>query len=157
MSTKTNGAGTDGSGFSEQERQAIKERAKELKTQASRGRSEKKAAADELDVLDKIQKMSDTDRALAERIHAIVTTNAPDLAPKLFYGQPAYARNGKVVCFFRSGDVDKERYSTLGFSAEAPLDDDSGLWPTSYAVSELGPEAEKVITALVKRLGAADG
>ncbi|MCC2313614.1 DUF1801 domain-containing protein [Cellulomonas xiejunii] len=144
---------TDGTaeGFTEQERAAIKERAAELRTEKTRGRGNKKAA-DELDVLAKIQKMSDADRPVAERIHAIVTTTAPDLAPKLWYGQPAYARNGKVVCFFRSGDVDKERYSTFGFTTEADLDDDTGVWPTSFAVSRLTPEAEATLTALVARV-----
>ena len=119
---------TDGTaeGFTAQERAAIKERAAELRKEKSRGRGNKKAA-DELDVLAKIQEMSDADRPVAERIHAIVTTTAPDLAPKLWYGQPAYARDGKVVCFFRSGDVDKERYSTFGFTPEAHLDDDAGV------------------------------
>ena len=136
-------------GFTEQERASMKERAAELRTEAKRGRGNKKAA-EELDVLKKIQEMSDADRPLAERIHAIVTTAAPDLAPKLWYGQPAYARNGKVVCFFRSGDVDKERYSTFGFTPEAHLDD-GGLWPTSFAVTALTAEDEATLTALVER------
>ncbi|MCM0639350.1 DUF1801 domain-containing protein [Cellulomonas wangsupingiae] len=146
--TTTNGTAE---GFTEQERAAIKERAAELRKEKTRGRGNKKAA-DELDVLAKIQEMSDADRPVAERIHAIVTTTAPDLAPKLWYGQPAYARNGKVVCFFRSGDVDKERYSTFGFTTEADLDDDAGAWPTSFAVSRLTPEAEATLTALVARV-----
>ncbi|ASO20482.1 uncharacterized protein YdhG (YjbR/CyaY superfamily) [Actinoalloteichus hoggarensis] len=137
-------------GFSEEERAAMRERAAELKTEASRGRGGK-AAAEELDVLSKIAEMAMPDRAAAERIHAIVTTNAPELGPKLWYGQPAYARKGKVVCFFRSGDVDKERYSTFGFTPEARLDGGDGLWPTSYAVTELSDAAEKTITELVRR------
>ncbi len=136
-------------GFTEQERASMKERAAELKREASRGRGNKKAA-EELDVLEKIQKMSDADRAVAERIHALVTAAAPELSPKLWYGQPAYARNGKVVCFFRSGDVDKERYSTFGFTPEARLDD-GGLWPTSFAVTRLTAEDEATITSLVER------
>lgn len=136
--------------LSEQERAAVKERAAELKREASRGRGNK-AAADELDVLSKIAEMETSDRAVAERIHAIVTTNAPELSPKLWYGQPAYARKGKVVCFFRSGHVDKEPYSTFGFTTEANLVDDSGLWPTSFAVTELSDEAAKRITTLVKK------
>lgn len=128
----------------------MKERAAELKKEANRGRGNK-AAADELDVLSKIAEMAAADRAVAERVHAIVTTAAPELSPKLWYGQPAYARKGKVVCFFRSGQVDKERYSTLGFTVEANLDDESGLWPTSYAVTGLSEEAEKTITALVTK------
>ncbi len=99
-------------------------------------RSAKKAAADEAAVLAKISEMADSDRALAERVHSIVTTVAPDLSPKLYYGQPGYARNGKVVCFFRSGIDDKERYSTLGFSALANLDHPGGVWVTSFALAE---------------------
>lgn len=137
-------------GFSPEERAAMKERAAELRKEANRGRGNKAAAA-ELDVLSKIAEMAAPDRAVAERIHAIVTTHAPDLAPKLWYGQPAYARKGKVVCFFRSGHVDGERYSTLGFTAEANLDDRSGLWPTSYAVTELGEGAGSAITDLVRK------
>jgi hypothetical protein len=137
-------------GFSDEERVAIKERAAELRQEATRGRSGK-AAADELDVLAKIAAMEPSDRALAERIHTIVTANAPDLAPRLWYGQPAYARNGKVVCFFRSGHADKEPYSTFSFTAEADLADASGLWPTAYAVAELSDEAAQTITALVKQ------
>ncbi|MFC4604931.1 DUF1801 domain-containing protein [Rhodococcus kronopolitis] len=141
---------TNSDGFSTAERAAMRERAAELKKQASDGRGGKAAAA-ELDVLSKIAEMDAPDRAVAERIHAIVTTTAPDLSPKLWYGQPAYARKGKVVCFFRSGHADKERYSTFGFTAEAHLDDATGLWPTSYAVTELSAEAVAVITALVRK------
>ena len=147
MSVKVEGGS---GGFSEQERAAMKERAAELKKEAGRGRG-RKQAADLLDVLSKIEKMAEPDRAIAERIHAIVTANAPVLSPKLWYGQPAYARDGKVICFFRSGATDKERYSTFGFTPEAQLDDESGLWPTSYAVTRLGEEAEKAITALVRK------
>ncbi len=138
------------SGFSEQERVAMRQRAAELKKETERGRGNK-AAAEELDVLSKIAEMEAPDRAAAERIHAIVTANAPELKPKLWYGQPAYARKGKVLCFFRSGHVDKERYSTFGFTPEAGLDDSDGLWPTSYAVTRLTAQAEQAITALVKQ------
>jgi len=140
-------------GFTAEERAAMKEHAQEQKkTTARRGssRAEKEAAAEQ-DVLAKIAEMPETDRVLAERIHEIVKTVAPDLAPKLWYGMPAYARDGKVICFFRSGATDKERYSTFGFTPEAQLDDESGLWPTSYAVTRLGEEAEKAITALVRK------
>ncbi|PRX98824.1 DUF1801 domain-containing protein [Allonocardiopsis opalescens] len=150
MSADTGTRSGSGAGFSEEERAAMRGRAAELKKEAERGRGGK-AAADELDVLAKIAEMEASDRAAAERVHAIVTANAPELSPKLWYGQPAYARKGKIVCFFRSGHLDKERYSTFGFTPEAGLDDDSGLWPTSYAVSELGEEAEKALTELVKR------
>ncbi|MDF6104042.1 MULTISPECIES: DUF1801 domain-containing protein [Gordonia] len=136
-------------GFSDQERAAMKERAAELEKEKSRGRGNKKAA-EELDLLAKLESMDPADRALAERIHAIVTTAAPDLAPKLWYGQPAYALKGKVVCFFRSGHDDKERYSTLGFTQNASLDD-GGFWPTSFAVSTLDTEAEKTIATLVAK------
>ncbi len=138
-------------GFSEEERAAMKERAAELKAEARRGRGADKTAADEADVLSKIAEMPASDRALAERVHEIVARAAPDLRPKLYYGQPGYARKGKIVCFFRSGQMDKERYSTFGFSEQANLDDDSGLWPTSYALTELSDEAEKMLTALIER------
>ncbi|MEV4473193.1 DUF1801 domain-containing protein [Nonomuraea sp. NPDC049504] len=137
-------------GFSEEERRAIKERAEELRKEASGGRGGKAAAA-ELDVLSKIAEMEQPDRAAAERIHAIVTAHAPQLSPKLWYGQPAYAGEGKVVCFFRSGHVDKEPYSTFGFTPEANLADDSGLWPTSFAVTELSDAAVETITDLVRK------
>lgn len=146
----TNSGTTSTNGFSEEERAAMKERAAELRKQTGRARGNK-AAAEELDLLAKIADMEAPDRAMAERIHAIVTTHAPDLAPKLWYGQPAYARKGKVVCFFRSGHADKERYSTFGFTTEANLDDDSGLWPTSFAVAELSDRAETTIIALVQK------
>lgn len=127
----------------------MKERAAELEKEKSRGRGNKKAA-EELDLLAKLESMDPADRALAERIHAIVTTTAPDLAPKLWYGQPAYALKGKVVCFFRSGHDDKERYSTFGFTQNASLDD-GGFWPTSFAVRTLDTEAEKTIATLVAK------
>jgi uncharacterized protein YdhG (YjbR/CyaY superfamily) len=141
----------EGTGFSQEERAAMKERAAELKADARRGRGADKRAAEEADVLSKIAEMPASDRALAERVHGLVTRAAPDLDPKLYYGQPGYARKGKVVCFFRSGQMDKERYSTFGFSMQANLDDDSGLWPTSYALTELTDEAEKTLTELVER------
>ncbi|TMR17457.1 DUF1801 domain-containing protein [Nonomuraea turkmeniaca] len=133
------------------ERAAIKERASELKTDARRGRSSAKAAADERDVLAKISEMAEPDRALAERVHAVITTTAPELAPKLWYGQPAYARDGKVMCFFRSGQVDKERYSSLGFTVEANLDADDGIWPTAYALTELSEAGEATLRELVRK------
>lgn len=138
-------------GLSAEERAAVKERAAELKTQGRRGRAAEKAAADEAALLAKIAEMPDSDRALAERVHEIVTTVAPDLAPKLYYGQPGYARDGKPLCFFRSGQMDKERYSTFGFSAQANLDDPDGLWPTSYALTEPTEAAWKQLSELIKR------
>ncbi|MEV4893755.1 DUF1801 domain-containing protein [Nonomuraea sp. NPDC055795] len=140
-----------GQGLSEAERAAIKERAAELRADARRSRGADKAAADERDVLVKIAEMAPPDRALAERVHAIVTSTAPELAPKLWYGQPAYYKKGKAVCFFRSGQVDKERYSTLGFSVQANLDDEGGLWPTAYALTELSKAGEAAIRELVKK------
>ena len=141
--------GASRDGFSEQERAAMKQRAAELKKEGGRGAA--KAAAAEAEVLAKIAEMPQPDRAIAERVHVIVTSVAPDLAPKLWYGQPAYARKGKAVCFFRSGQGDQERYSTLGFSTEANLDDVSGLWPTAYALTEINDATEKQIAALVKQ------
>lgn len=127
----------------------MKELAAELEKEKTRGRGNKKAS-EELDLLAKLETMDPDDRALAERIHAIVTTAAPDLAPKLWYGQPAYALKGKVVCFFRSGHDDKERYSTLGFTQNANLDD-GGFWPTSYAIRAVDADTEKAIATLVTR------
>jgi hypothetical protein len=115
---------------------------------AKQSRAEKDAAA----VDDKIAAMPPEDRALAQRVHEIVTRVAPDLAPKLYYGQPGYARDGKVVCFFRSGRMDKERYSTFGFSPNADLDDPSGLWPSAYALGdEVSEQAWDDLAALVER------
>jgi uncharacterized protein YdhG (YjbR/CyaY superfamily) len=138
-------------GFSAQERAAIKARAAELKTEAKRARGAEKAAADAADVLAKIAEMPDGDREMAERVHAIVTTAAPELAPKLYYGQPGYARGGKVVCFFRSGQLDKERYSTFGFSVQARLDSADGLWPTAYALADLSEPAWERLGELVRQ------
>jgi uncharacterized protein YdhG (YjbR/CyaY superfamily) len=102
-------------------------------------------------VLATIAEMAAPDGALAARVHAAVTAAAPELAPKLWYGQPAYAKNGKVVCFFRSGQVDKERHSSFGFTADANLDEDGGMWPTSYALTELDESGEATLTRLVKK------
>lgn len=137
------------SGFSEQEREAMKQRAAELKKEGRRG--EAKEAAEAADVLAKISEMPEPDKTIAERVHAIVTSAAPDLKPKLWYSQPAYARDGKAVVFFRSGQGDKERYSTLGFSVQADLDDPSGFWPTAYALTEINAATEKQIEELVRK------
>jgi uncharacterized protein YdhG (YjbR/CyaY superfamily) len=125
-------------GFSAQERTAMKERATELR-------------AEEAELLAKIEQMPDGDRQMAQRVHSIVTSAAPDLAPKLYYGQPGYARGGKVVVFFRSGQMDKERYSTFGVSAEAALDDESGFWPTSYALVDPTERAWEQLADVVRR------
>jgi hypothetical protein len=143
--------GSAAGGFSPEERAALKARAKEIKAEAQGGRGAKKAAADEAAVLTAIAEMAAPDDALAARVHELITTAVPSLAPKLWHGQPAYAKDGKIVCFFRSGLKDRERYSSLGFSVEARLDDDSGLWPTAYAVTELTAEAEAQISALVEK------
>ncbi|MCC3763395.1 DUF1801 domain-containing protein [Glycomyces sp. TRM65418] len=139
---------TSGEGFSAEERASMKARAKELKNTSRGG---EKAAANEEAVRSTIAKMAEPDRALAERVHEIVGAAAPELAPKLWYGQPAYERGGKVVCFFRSGKGDKERYSSFGFTAEANLDDDSGIWPTSYALTDLTDAGEAALRKLVKK------
>lgn len=128
----------------------MKERAAELKAEARRAREADKAAADEADVLAKIAEMPQEDRSLAKRVHSMVKKAAPGLTPKLYYGQPGYARDGKVLCFFRSGQMDKERYSTFGFSAQAALDDDSGVWATSFALIEPTDAALKKLGDLVK-------
>ena len=114
-------------------------------------KQKKKAAADEAAVLSKIAEMPMPDRDMAERLHNIVTAAAPELLPKLWYGQPAYAKSGKVVCFFRSGQVDKVRYSTFGFNEDANLDENDGMWPTSYALSQLSEAGEARIAELVKQ------
>jgi uncharacterized protein YdhG (YjbR/CyaY superfamily) len=136
-------------GFTAEEREAMKEHARELKRSARR--DPRKAAADATsDVLAKIAAMADADRVLAERVHEIVRTVAPDLAPKLWYGMPAYARDGKVVCFFQSADKFKSRYATLGFNADAKLDEGS-MWATSFALTKLTAADEKRIATLVKK------
>ncbi|MFC9329120.1 iron chaperone [Kitasatospora sp. NPDC057015] len=136
-------------GFTEEERDAMKERAKELKAAARR--SPRTAKADgEQDVLAKIAEMADADRALAERLHAIVGAAAPSLTPKLWYGMPAYAKDGKVLCFFQSAGKFKARYATLGFNDVASLDD-GAMWPTAFALTELTADVEARITELVTR------
>jgi uncharacterized protein YdhG (YjbR/CyaY superfamily) len=134
-------------GFTDEERAAMKERAKELKAEA---RANKKKAEGESDLLAKIAEMQGPDRAMAERLHAIVKASAPALLPKTWYGMPAYARDGKVVCYFTAADKFKSRYATLGFNDSANLDD-GVMWPTSFALKELTPAAEARIAALVKQ------
>ncbi len=134
-------------GFSEAERAAIRERAKELKAE---GRSGQKKADNEQAVLDAISEMPDADRALAERIHALVIANAPELLPKTWYGMPAYANaDGKVVCFFKAAAKFEGRYAVLGFEDTARLDDGS-MWPVVFAIVEWTPAVEKKLVALVK-------
>jgi uncharacterized protein YdhG (YjbR/CyaY superfamily) len=133
--------------FSDEERDAMKERARELKAEA---RSNKNKAEGESDVLAKIAEMPEPDRAIAERLHAIVKASAPALSPKTWYGMPAYAKDGKVVCFFTSADKFKSRYATFGFNDDANLDE-GAMWPTSFALKELTAAEESRIGALVKK------
>src|SRR5229473_5062444 len=119
-------------GFTDEERAAMKERAQELKAEARRGPRAKKADG-ESDVLAKIAKMSEPDRALAERLHALIKASAPALAPRTWYGMPAYAKDGTVVCFFQSAQKFNTRYATLGFSDKAHLDE-GAMWPTAFAL-----------------------
>ncbi|WP_053385391.1 DUF1801 domain-containing protein [Leucobacter celer] len=142
---------TTAGGFSAEERAAMKARAAELKAEAKRAKGAEKAAAEEAELLAKIAQMPDGDRELAERVHDIVKSVAPSLSPKLYYGQPGYARGGKPVVFFRSGQMDKERYSTFGVSALAALDDSSGFWPTSYALIDPSEEAWEQLAEIVRR------
>ncbi len=134
-------------GFTAEERAAMKERAKELKAEE---RAEKDKAAGERDLLAKIAEMSEPDRAMAERLHAIITASAPDLAPKTWYGMPAYAKDGKVVCYFTPASKFNSRYATLGFNDDAHLDEGT-MWPTSFALTALTADDEARIAALVKR------
>jgi uncharacterized protein YdhG (YjbR/CyaY superfamily) len=134
-------------GFTAEERAAMKERAKELKAEA---RANKKKAEGESDLLAKIAEMPEPDRAMAERLHEIVKASAPALSPKTWYGMPAYAKDGKIVCFFQSAEKFGARYATLGFNDEANLDE-GAMWPTSFALKELTATEEAKIGALVKR------
>ena len=136
-------------GFTDEERVAIKERAQELKAAARRGPRAGKADA-ESELLAKIAEMPEPDRAMAERLHAIIKASAPALSPRPRYGMPAYAKNGKVVCFFQSAQKFKTRYATLGFSDEANLDE-GAMWPTAFALTELTAADEARIGALVKK------
>ncbi len=125
----------------------MRERAKELKA-AARGSKDRKEG--ERAVLEKIAEMPKPDRALAKRLHAIVKANAPDLSPRTWYGMPAYAKDGKVVCFFQSSQKFKTRYSTFGFNDSAKLDD-GVMWPVAFALTQLGAAEEKKIAALLKK------
>jgi uncharacterized protein YdhG (YjbR/CyaY superfamily) len=136
-------------GFTDEERGAMKERARELKAGARR-RPRAAKADEESDVLAKIAEMSEPDRAMAERLHALIKANAPGLSPKLWYGMPAYAKDGKVVCFFQSAQKFKTRYATFGFNDAANLDEGT-MWPTAFALTELTATDEARIGALVKK------
>lgn len=138
-------------GFSAEERAAMKDHATETKKAARRrGSAAEKDEAARQDLLAKIAEMSDADRVIAERVHEIITTTAPDLAPKLWYGMPAYQRDGKNVCFFQPAGKFEVRYATLGFEEAANLDDGT-MWPTAYALTEITPDVEARIAALVKQ------
>ncbi len=134
-------------GFTDEERDAMKERAKELKAEA---RANKNRAEGESDVLAKIAEMPEPERAMAKRLHEIITASAPLLSPRLWYGMPAYAKDGKVVCFFQSAQKFNTRYATLGFSDSANLDE-GAMWPTAFALTELTAADEARIGALVKK------
>ena len=141
--TKRTRKGTASAGFTAEERAAMRERAREVKAEGQKADRAR-------DVLEKIAEMPARDRAIAERLHAIVTASAPGLTPKTWYGMPAYAKDGKVVCFFKSADKFKSRYATFGFEEAANLDD-GAMWATSFALKELTPAVEAKIRAVVKK------
>jgi uncharacterized protein YdhG (YjbR/CyaY superfamily) len=143
----TSARGKKSKGFTDEERAAMKERAQELKAEA---RATKDKAAGESAVLAKIAEMPKADRAMATRLHELITASAPALSPKTWYGMPAYAKEGKVVCYFTPASKFKERYATFGFNATANLDE-GAMWPTSFALKELTAAEEARIVALVKK------
>ena len=143
MPSKSSAVAERSGGFTADEKAAMKERARELKRAADE-------ADGESDLLAKIAEMPEPDRAMAKRVHAIVKASAPELASRTWYGMPAYAKDGSVVCFFKCADKFKARYATLGFSDKAKLDD-GAMWPTEFALKELTPAAEARIAELVKR------
>ncbi len=145
----TTAIGGKSKGFTDDERAAMRERAQELKAEARRGPGADKADGESA-VLAKIAEMQGPDRAMAERLHAIIKASAPALLPKTWYGMPAYAKDGKVVCFFQSAGKFKSRYATFGFSDEANLDE-GAIWPTSFALKELTAAEEARIGALVTK------
>jgi uncharacterized protein YdhG (YjbR/CyaY superfamily) len=146
----TTATGKTFEGLTDEERAAMKERTKELKAEARRGRGAAKADGERA-VLAKIAEMPEPDRALAERLHAIIKASAPALSPRTWYGMPAYAnQDGKVVCYFTAAAKFKERYATFGFNEAANLDD-GNMWPTSFALKKLTAAEEKAIAALVKK------
>jgi uncharacterized protein YdhG (YjbR/CyaY superfamily) len=140
-------SGKASKGFTDEERAAMKDRAQEMKAAARRGAGD---ADGEREVLAKIAEMRDPDRAMATRLHAVIKAIAPALTPRTWYGMPAYAKDGQVVCFFQSGQKFKTRYATIGFSDKAKLDD-GNLWPVAFALKELGAAEEARITSLVKK------
>jgi uncharacterized protein YdhG (YjbR/CyaY superfamily) len=147
--TSTTATGKSSEEWTDEERAAMKERAKELKASKRRGRGADKADG-ESEVLAKIAEMPEPDRVMAERLHALIKASAPDLTPRTWYGMPAYAKDGKVLCFFTPASKFKERYATFGFNASANLDEGT-MWPTSFALTELTAADEARIGDLVKR------
>ena len=143
MSAKKPAAAEKSAGFSTEEKAAMRERARELKAEAQK-------ADGEIALLAKVAELKKPDRAMAEKVHAIVKKDGPGLAPKTWYGMPAYAKDGKVLCFFQGADKFGTRYATFGFTDEANLDD-GAMWPVSFALRELTPAVEKRIAALVKQ------
>jgi uncharacterized protein YdhG (YjbR/CyaY superfamily) len=137
-------------GLTDEERAAMKARTRELKTEARRGSRAGKAADGEGDVLAKIAELPESDRVMAERIHAVIKASAPALSPKTWYGMPAYAKDGKVVCFFQAANKFKSRYATFGFNDVANLDE-GAMWPVAFALTELTAADEARIGALVKQ------
>ena len=145
--TKAKRTDSEATGFTEEEKAAARELVRERKRQARQGADREAGLKD---VLEKIAAMPKSDRVMAERIHAIVLETAPDLMPKTWYGMPAYAKDGKLVCFFQAADKFKARYATFGFEENAQIDD-GNMWATSWALTKLTPAEEKKIAALVKR------
>ena len=144
---RTAGRETPAAGWTDEEKAAMKEHSRELKAAAKRGADRE---AGEADVKAKIADMPNSDREMAERIHEVVKASAPDLTPRTWYGMPAYARDGKIVCFFQAADKFKARYATFGFNDDARLDEGS-MWPTSWALTKLTAADEKTIGELVKK------
>ncbi len=144
---RTAGRQTPAEGWTDEEKAAMKEHTRELKAAAKRGADKE---AGEADVMAKIADMPESDRKMAERIHAVVKANAPDMMPRTWYGMPAYARDGKIVCFFQAADKFKARYATFGFNDVANLDEGS-MWPTSWALAKLNAADEAKIGELVKK------
>jgi uncharacterized protein YdhG (YjbR/CyaY superfamily) len=136
--------------FTAEERAALQARAEEVKVATRNGSTAQKAAEAERAVLEKITEMNEADRAIAERVHAVITATAPTLEPRLWYGMPAYALDGKVLCFFQSGAKFKARYATLGFSDQARLDD-GAMWAAGFAITEVSADVETRIEHLVTK------
>jgi uncharacterized protein YdhG (YjbR/CyaY superfamily) len=141
--TRTSASGTASAGFSAEEKAAARERVRELKAEAAK-------ADGETELLAAIARMQEPDRTIAERVHELITAAAPALTPKTWYGMPAYAKDGNVICFFQNAGKFKVRYQTIGFSDKAKIDD-GAMWPIQYALSNLTAKEEAKITALVKK------